>query len=132
MSEAREAPSASRTAMSLRRSSARARRKLARLVQASSSTSPTTTIRSQALALMKTSMGGNSRTSASGRSTNRPAGSQLSIRSSVSRVATAATAASAWGSDTPGLRRAFGNICWFSRLSNMLDPKSASTIMYGA
>ena len=105
----RDAPRARRTAISLRRSSARASRKLARLVQASSSTSPTTAISIHAAARMKTSIGGKSSTSVSGRSTNCPAGSQFSMRSRVSSAATAPTAVSACGSATPGRSRALTN-----------------------
>ena len=128
----REEPSARRTAISLRRSRARASRKLARLVQASSSTSPTTAISSHAAARMKTSMGGKSSTSLSGRSTNCPAGSQFSMRSRESWAATAPTAVSASGRVTPGRSRARTNIAWLPRASSTPNPTSSSTIMKGA
>ena len=131
-SDPREAPRARRTAISRRRSSARASGKLARLVHASCSTSPTTTISSHAAARMKTSIGGKSSTSVSGTSTKRPAGSQFSMRSRVSCAATAPTAASARGSATPGRRRALTKSEWLPRSSNMGAPSSSSTIMYGA
>ena len=128
----REAPSARRTATSLRRSSARASRKLARLVHASSRTSATTAISSPAAGRMKTSMGGRSSTSVRGRTTNCPAGSQFSMRSRVSCAATTPTAASACGSATPGRSRALTNRTWPPLSSNRRTPRSSSAIMDGA
>ena len=122
----RDAPRARRTAISLRRSRARASRKLARLVHASSSTSATTAVSNHAAARMKTSMGGKNSTSVRGRSANCPAGSQFSMRSRVSCAATAPTAASASGSATPGRSRALTNRAWFPRLSNVRTPTSCS------
>ncbi len=75
---ARPAPSARRSAISLRRSIARASRKLARLTQASSSTRPTTAESSHAAARIQRSSCGITTTSALGLSRKPPLRSQSS------------------------------------------------------